>query len=533
MLLAFVAVIDLGSSIAFGQKTAVPDFVNTPDRVESHLGTLEFKDGIPTTNTAAKLRDEIDYLHGVQAFMNSTRGVSLYAMYKGFHDVGIQDNEFMFCTELMNSKSLFLTGNCDTIYYIGFADLSKGPMVFEAPPEALGVIDDMWFHWITDFGLPGAERGEGGKYLLVPPGYQGALPEGGYIVRKSRTNRILIAGRSFLVDNAPAPTVSMIKKTLKLYPYAQGGTGTSIGSFLNGEASSLGPLSKPRTPRFVEGTGLVINTIMPSDAGFYNLLDELIQMEPAEALDPELAGQAEAIGISKGKKFTPDARMQKILQRAAAVGNAASRSLGTGTHPTHRFRYYGEGSAWWIPLWDGGYQFLNPPPMISKEGVKPFPNSGARKLASRSSFFYLATGITPAMCMRLTGVGSQYLVANVDKQGRPFDGAKTYKVDLPKDIPAARFWSFTVYDNQTRSMLQTEQLYPRAGSQSYPSPAAAPNADGSTTVYFSPKQPDRVKEGNWIRTDPNKGWFTILRLYSPLQSYFDKSWRAGEIEEVK
>jgi hypothetical protein len=134
--------------------------------------------------------------------------------------------------------------------------------------------------------------------------------------------------------------------------------------------------------------------------------------------------------------------------------------------------------------------------------------------------------------MRLTGVGSQYLIGSLDPDGDPFDGAKSYWVTLPKDIPAARFWSFTVYDNQTRSMLQTEQLYPRAGSQEYPSPAAEAESDGSTVVHFSPTRPDGVAPGNWIQTDPERGWFVILRLYSPLQSFFDKTWRAGEIEPV-
>ena len=133
--------------------------------------------------------------------------------------------------------------------------------------------------------------------------------------------------------------------------------------------------------------------------------------------------------------------------------------------------------------------------------------------------------------MRLTGIGSQYIIANVDSKGDPFNGSRTYEVDLPKGIPAARFWSFTVYDNQTRLRVQTPQQYPRAGNQSYPSPAAAPIVDGSTTVYFSPERPEGVKEGNWIQTDPKRGWFTILRLYSPLQSFFDKSCRAGEIAQ--
>jgi len=106
-------------------------------------------------------------------------------------------------------------------------------------------------------------------------------------------------------------------------------------------------------------------------------------------------------------------------------------------------------------------------------------------------------------------------------------------VTPPKGIPEANFWSFTVYDNMSRSILDTPQRFPRAGSQSYPSPAAEPNADGSTTVYFGPKQPHGVKRGNWIQTMPNKGWFVILRLYSPLEPFFDKTWRPSEIELVK
>jgi hypothetical protein len=136
------------------------------------------------------------------------------------------------------------------------------------------------------------------------------------------------------------------------------------------------------------------------------------------------------------------------------------------------------------------------------------------------------------MIMRIPGVGSQYLMGFLDAAGEPFDGSKTYKVTLPKNIPAAAFWSLTVYDNQTRSMLQTPQRFPRAGSQSYPSPAAEASSDGSTTVYFSAQQPKDVKRGNWIQTDAKKGWFTILRLYSPLESFFTKRWRVSEIEPV-
>jgi hypothetical protein len=515
-------------------KTPVPTEITTPSKVETAIGNLEFTDGYPTGETAEKLRDHLDYLHGVETFMNTISGVSVFAIRKGFQDAGIADGDVLICSGLLNSRSLFLTANADTVYFWSFHDLSQGPLVFETPSDTLGLFNDIWFRWISDFGLPGADRGQGGTYLLVGPGYDGPLPEGGCYVRHSRTNHVTLIGRAFINENPgddPAPTADRIKEQLKIYPYAAGGVGSSVGAFLTGR----GPLGQPassQSPRFVEGTGLAMNTVPPNDFGHYEMLDALVQLEPAEALDTELAGQFAAIGIVKGEEFKPDSRLRAILDDAVAVGNAASRTVGMGAHPADDFRYYDGDSAWWNMLFVGGFEFTNPPPNITAEGVQPFPNKGARQLHSRTSMFYTATAITPAMCMRLAGVGSQYLVANVDAAGEPFDGAKTYRVSLPKDIPAARFWSLKLYDNQSRSLLQTEQLFPRAGSQEYPSPAAEAEADGSTVIYCSPTRPDDVAPGNWIQTDPEKGWFVILRCYSPLQPFFDKTWRAGEFELV-
>ncbi|WP_328412113.1 DUF1254 domain-containing protein [Nocardia sp. NBC_00403] len=116
----------------------------------------------------------------------------------------------------MDSQSLFLTANADTVYYLGFVDLTGGPMVVETPPASLGIFDDMWFQWIIDFGLPGPDRGAGGKYLLVPPGYDGALPDSGFHVGRSGTHRALILDRSFLQDNDPKPTADLVKSTLEI-----------------------------------------------------------------------------------------------------------------------------------------------------------------------------------------------------------------------------------------------------------------------------------------------------------------------------
>lgn len=510
-----------------------PVAIVTPDHVETRLGPLEFKDGVPTAKTAETLYDHLDFARGVDSFLNGLPGVSMFALRKGFRDAGVPDNSVLIFSKLLDSRSLFLTANADTIYFWGYLDLSKGPLVVETPPDSLGIFDDMWFRYISDFGVAGPDRGQGGKYLVIPPGYEGPMPEGGYFLARSRTNGVGLIGRAFLENNDPAPAAARIKDRLKIYPYVPGGYGNSIGAFLNGRGP-MGPLSEPKAAVFVEGSGKVMNTIPPNDLSFYEMLDTLVQEEPAEALDPEIAGQFAAVGIVKGKPFAPDARMRGILTDAVAVGNAAARTVGIRNRPSEGFGYYPDSkSTWSNPLFVGGYEFMTPPPEVTREGVRPFPPTGARVLDARISFFYLATVTTPAMVMRLTDVGSQYLGTFFDSRGEPFDGAKTYKVTLPKDIPAAKFWSLTLYDNQTRSMLQTPQLFPRAGSQSYPGPAAKPDADGSVTVTFSPQRPPGVEDGNWIQTTPGKGWFVLLRLYSPTRTFFDKSWRPGEIEELR
>jgi len=507
--------------------------LGAPDRVETRIGTLEFKDGVPSAATAQRVYDTLDFTRALNVYNNSFRGASAYAIAKGFRGIGAEDNTVVIFSDLMDAKSLFLTANADTIYYLAVVDLTKGPMVVEQPPKGLGTINDMWFSWIIDIGFPGPDRGEGGKYLLVPPGYDGPLPEGGFYIAKSRTNRVLYAARSFLVDSDPKPAVALIKKTIKIYPYTPGGIGTSIATALEGKVRLGRNPAVPET-KFVEASGKAFNTIPPSDYAFFEMINENVQAEPATSYDVELAGQLAAIGIVKGQPFKPDARMKKILSDAAAVGSATGRALNWRFLQAHPDWAYYPGSKWGSMLWQGGYNFETPPPLFTKEGMfQPFAPTGARTLDSRTAFYYAYTLDSPGMIMRIPDVGSQYLMGFLDADGNPFDGAKTYKVTLPPNIPARAFWSLTLYDNQTRSMLDTPQRFPRAGSQTYPSPAAEPNADGSTTVYFGPKQPDGVKRGNWIQTMPDKGWFTILRLYSPLEPFFTKAWRISEVELVR
>jgi len=508
---------------------AIPPAITTPDKVQTRIGPLDFKDGMPSKETVAKVYDNLDFTHAFEAFVNTMQGVSIRAIHKGLLSIGVKDNEVLVFSELMDAKSLYLTANADTIYYMGMLDLTKGPMVLEVPPKALGAIDDYWFRWVIDIGLPGPDRGLGGKYLVLPPGYDGPVPDG-FNIARARTSLVIWFARSFLENNDPKPVAESIRKFTKVYPYEAGGVGTPIAEFLSGKAK-LGKVTPTPPTVFHEGTGKAFSTIPPNDFSYYEMLNEIVQQEPATSLDAELMGPVAAIGIIKGKPFAPDARMKKILTEALALANATSRTLFLA--PRDPAWYYYPGSGWQNMLFATGYEFETPIPMITPEGAKPFPATGYRQLDARTAFFYGVTAITPAMAMRLPGIGSTYLWTMVDASKQPFDGAKTYKVTLPKDIPQANFWSFTLYDNMSRSMLDTPQRFPRAGSQSFPSPAAEPNADGSTTVYFGPTQPAGVKRGNWIQTMPGKGFIPMLRLYSPLAPFFAKTWRPSEVELVK
>jgi len=531
--IALIAALALPPAVAFAQVTqGTVQSLGAPDRIETGAGTLEFKDGVPSVETSQKVYDALDFSNALSAYNNSFRGASALAIVKGFQGIGAQPGDVSIFSELMDANSLFLTANADTVYYLTALDLSNGPIVIEQPPNAVGTINDMWFSWIIDIGGPGPDRGLGGKYLIVGPGYDGPLPEGGYFVAHSKTNLALYAARGYLVDNDPKPAVENIKKNMKVYPYQPGSFGSSIAQALEGKVRIAG---EPKIPemKFIEASGKSFNTIPPSGYGFFEMINENVQTQPATSYDVELAGQLAAIGIVHGKPFAPDERMKKILTDAAAFGQASGRTLNWRYAMKHPDWAYYEGSQWGSMLWEGGAFFETPPPVFEEGVFKPLPPTGARTLDSRTAFYYGYTLDSPGMIMRIPGVGSQYLMGFLDADGNPYDGAKTYKVTLPKDIPAEAFWSLTLYDNQTRSMLQTPQKYPRAGSQSYPSPAAEAAADGTTTVYFGPTQPEGVARGNWIQTDPKKGWFTILRLYSPLPSFFDKTWRPTEIELVK
>lgn len=456
--------------------------ISTPDRVDTRLGTLEFFDGLPKPATIEAVYENLDLLRGVEVFLRCIPAASLYAMREGQKSVGVARANQIAAVDRLTSASIYLTANTDTSYGSAFLDLAEfGPTVIEAPPNSLGFVNDAWFRWVADLGNAGPDRGAGGKYLFVPAGWDGDAPDG-YFTYASPTSKNWLLVRAL-------GGLDALRAGLRVYP--------------------LSASDDPAPTEFVSISGRAFNTVHASDYHFFEEVDTVIQEEPIEALDPETRGLLASIGIVKGQPFAPDTRMRALLVEAAAIGNATSRAIAFRPRDPRLF-YYPDSS--WKMAWIGD----------SPE----FLADGARVLDGRTLFFYLATGISPAMTATPPGVGSRYAWTAEDADGAWLDGAKRYRLRLPPDIPAKNFWSVAVYDTQTRSLLQTDDPYPSVTSLKG---TVRPNPDGSTDVFFGPVPPEG-RESNWIQTSPGKGWFTILRLYGPLEPWFDKTWRPGEIE---
>jgi hypothetical protein len=414
-------------------------------------------------------------------------------MLKGYKSIGAVENHQITITEqLLDSNPLFLTGNTSTLYAAPFVTTkADGPVVVEVPAGMLGAFNDMWFRYVGDVGPVGPDKGQGGKYLLLPPGYEGDVPDGYFIVRPS-TYRVWLFMRGSITSGVEA-AVKNIKDNLKVYPLAQ--------------------KDDPPKMEFINGSRKVFNTVHSNDFHFYEEINALIQEESMEMLDPETRGLLASIGIVKGKPFNPDARMKKLLIEAVAIGNATARAIVWHSRLEGAIIYPDTNSAWMMAY-------------ASKDVF--FEKDGARNLDARVMFHYAYTGVTPAMAVSYPGLGSDYGMAFLDSKKQILDGAATYRLHIPANVPVNDFWAVTIYDSQTRSQLQTSQPFPTVGSQS---DGFQQNSDGSYDVYFGPNPPED-KETNWLQTITGKSWFAILRMYGPLQAWIDKSWRPGEIEQI-
>jgi len=495
----------LTSTIAAQERTPgfnnkIPESILTPDEMMTRVGPLKFFDGIPSKETAALLFDNLDLNRGVETFLNGMPAANFEAARRGHVALGQKrSNQIVIFDELMDSNSLFLTGNTDTVYITTFLDLKRdGPTVIEIPSgSGPGIIVDAYTRYIVNLGPPGPDRGKGGKYLVLPPGYdekdiEGKVAQGFYVAKSpSWSNWVLLRG--FLKDGKPEFSSQLFRKGM-IYPLARA--------------------SNPPKMEFINGSGKNFNTVHSSNYKFFEELKAVVDREPIEWLEPHVRGIFASIGIQKGKPFAPDARMERILTQAANLGNATVRALFWYERDKSAFLY--EGSHWKRGFVGGSHEYLK------DEGT------AGRNIDARGQYFYMATFNSPAMVWKLIGKGSQYAWGYLDKTGDYLDGSKNYRLNLPKDPPAQKFMSVVVYDTQTRSQLQTSQPFPSKNNKRN---KMIVNDDGSIDIHFGPNAP-AGKESNWIQTVSSKGWFCLLRLYSPTEAWYDKTWRPGEIELV-
>jgi hypothetical protein len=469
------------NDVAADELERALEAVGTPPKLETPLGTFELVDGVPTPESVAKLYDALDFMRGVEVFLNTVPGASLVAMRSGFRSVGLTGPHQIGYTEpRANSGSYFLTPNTETTYGSMFLDLkATGPFVIEPPVQSFCVVDDFWFRYVADMGIAGPDKGVGGKYLFLPPGYDGEVPDGYYVYRPPTfTNWVVFRA----LGGVPA------MKETKAYPLSAAGD--------------------PPAVDFVNIADFHFNTVHANDFSFYEEVNTIVQEEPTTALDPERAGQLAGIGIVHGQPFAPDERLRTTLETAARTAAAISRALVYAPRDPEAKIF--EGSSWQQAFIGGSYEFLR---------------DGARLLDARTAFHYFATVITPAMAHAQAGAGSAYAYTAHDTNGNLLDGAKEYTLTLPPDPPAKNFWSVDVYDTQTRSLLQTDNPYPSVMSLGN---KVAANEDGSYTIWFGP-QPPAGHEDNWVQTVPGKSWFPMLRLYGPLHPWFDKTWQPSDI----
>jgi hypothetical protein len=454
--------------------------------------SANFKNGFPSEKFSQSVADEQDFQRALTAYRFWYPTVSAESIFDGGRELGIKDNE-NFTILAARPHHIGFTLNSDTPYGGGAVDLSNGPMVIEIPEGPyIGLVNDHHQRWILDMGLPGPNKGKGGKHLLLPPNYKGEIPQG-YQVGRSATNKILVAIRSL-------PITGDMNAALK-----------NLGNV------KIYPLSNPKNVvKMIDVTNQKMNSSVvrwEDNIQFWSVLHKVLAEEPMTPDFLPMYGLLVSLGISPDKAFKPDQRMRSILERAAKAGRDQMLVAAFGSTAPTRL-------AWADRKWEWAS-------FISDNGN--FMTGGGMDLQARDRWFAQAIVASPAMFRREAGAGSLYWLGMHDASGKFLDGGKTYQLKVPYPVPAGLFWSVTAYDTLTRSEVQTDQN--KAALRSLFELKNIPKDSTSVTLYFGPKAP-AGQENMWIKTTPGRGWFTYFRIYGPTTPVFDGSWKPQDFEAV-
>jgi len=446
--------------------------------------------------TPAQLAERALHRRAVEAVIWGMPAVNTELMFRAVRDAKGDFNQVVYWSRPISWKNQSLTPNPDTIYVFPFFNTKVvGPMVLEIPPaddggSITGSIDDAWQTALEDVGPAGADKGKGGKYLILPPGYK-EKPPGGYISLPSQTYTGFVILRSNLKSGSDSDIAKAVTygKGIRFYPLSQA--------------------DNPTETKFVDAIDILFDSTIPYDERFFQTLDRFVQREPWLERDKVMIDQLKTIGIEKGKPFNPDAATQKILNDAAREAHAWL-DLKYETVFTPPFN---EGTHWGLPALPG----------VSEGMMTNFSKPNAYPVEGR--------GVTYSMAYfsaKHLGTGQYYLMTIVDKEGKPFDGGSTYRLNVPANAPVKLYWSATVYDRATHALIHDMKW----SSRSSHTPELQKNPDGSVDIYFGPKALDG-KESNWIPTSANGKFEVLFRLYGPEKPLFDKTWKLLDIELTK
>lgn len=473
------------------------------------LADTPFDGGYPSREAAATLTDELYFQRAVQVYLWALPAVNMFAMKKGLGDLaGYGYNVMSVYEKRLKPNTIITTPNSDVIYCLGFADLSQtGPLVLEAPAKIQGLLDDFWHRPLTgpvidgvqylgDIGIPGPDKGNGGKYLIVPTGDEPDVDTEEYFVYSCPTNGVFIFQRGFFtsVDDL-APGVAAVEG-LTIRP-------------LHGDAEPM---------QFQHVSDLPANALFPHDQTYFDLLNELIQSERLDAVDPYMHGMLAALGIAQGRDFTPTDHQREVLD--AAVETAWKMAKNIAAEFDH------EDNALW---WEDRHWVAH-----AKTELDDFMHTmldeqwrdrttGHTDVNAKAHMFINAYSISSGMMSSIVGMGAKYGAAYKDSAGDYLKGENTYRIDLPANPPANILWSLTIYDADTASGVDaTGQVYPSLNSMN----DLDYNADGSVTFHVGPTPPEGAC--NWLKTVPGRGWFSLYRFYGPTQEFFDRKYKPGD-----
>jgi hypothetical protein len=402
-------------------------------------------------------------------------------------------NEVVHWSRLSDWRNQTLTPNPDAIYLIPFVDTTAGPMVLEIPPAdggtIVGTIMDSWQTPLEDVGTAGVDEGKGGRYLILPPDHKGPAPPG-YIALPAATYYGYALLRSIPADGSDeaVASASAYGRRVRLYPLAQA--------------------ERPPATVFHDAADVLYDAAIPYDWRFFQILDRFVQREVQLTRDKVMHDELRSIGLEKGVALDLDEPMKLLLSTAAADARALLDARYDGA-----FTPYFEKSRWALP---GAPDYIQ----ASADG---YADPDTYPVDSRGLVFTFAF-FTP----KHLGKGQFYLMTTRDKRGEPLDGSRSYRLTVPTHAPVRQYWSATVYDLATHTLIRD---LPRP-SRSSQSPGLQANADGSVDVYFGPRPPVG-KEPNWIPTDPDGEFEVLFRLYGPEKPLFDKSWKLPDLEKVK